>query len=77
MSLETIVSTEEIDIVLDSWMFYHFWHDQISLPSCMGLYNWCQWRIQDFPDGGANPLIWAKKLLYGKTLAKTAWKWKK
>ena len=36
-----------------------------------------QSRIQDFPDGGANPWVWGKNLLLAWVLPKTAWKWKK
>ena len=31
-----------------------------------------QWRIQDFPDEGANPWVWGKNLLFGNILLKTA-----
>ena len=34
-----------------------------------------QWQIQDFPEGGANPL--GTNPLFGIFLPKTAWKWKK
>ena len=35
-----------------------------------------QWRIQDFPEGGANPEIGAKTYYLARFLPKTAWKWK-
>ena len=35
-----------------------------------------QWRIQDFPEGGANPWDWGKNLLFGKIFAENCMKMK-
>ena len=36
-----------------------------------------QWRIQDFPDGNANPWFWSENLLFGKIFAENDTKMKK
>ena len=37
-----------------------------------------QWRIQDFPDGGApTPEGGGANILFDRFFPKTAWKWKK
>ena len=50
-------------ILLGTW-FWHFWKKgnfQISGDD--------QWQIQDFTDGGANPWVWTKNLLFDKIFA--------
>ena len=34
----------------------------------------CQWQIQDFPEGVANPWVWSENLLFGKIFAENRMK---
>ena len=54
-----------------------YWWVNAAWSSLFSLLQYgTQWRIKDFPDGATNPWIWTV-LLFFKTFAKTAWKWKK